>query len=82
MHFFLNQFQFATLVCCFRLKTLSHQFISPRLLKKVKKRNWVVLLATLRGIPWKECGIISRLTLNDVLSSVAQRHRFGEEQQQ
>ena len=48
----------------------------------VEKRNWIALLANLRGISWEERGISSRLTLSELLNSVAQHVRLGEEQQQ
>ena len=51
-------------------------------MKKVEKRDWVALLAYLKGISWADRGIISRLTLSELLETVAQHFRLGEEQQQ
>ena len=51
-------------------------------MKKVEKRDWVALLVYLKGFSWANRGIISRLTLSELLDTVAKHYVFGEEQQQ
>ena len=51
-------------------------------MKKVEKRDWVALLVYLKGFSWANRGIISRMTLSDILETVAKHFDFGEEQQQ
>ena len=51
-------------------------------MKKVEKRDWVALLVYLKGFSWANRGIISRLTLSELLETVAKHYDFGEEQQQ
>ena len=49
---------------------------------KVEKRDWVALLVYLKGFSWANRGIISRLTLSELLETVAKHDDFGEDQQQ
>ena len=51
-------------------------------MKKVEKRDWVALIVYLKGFSWANRGIISRVTLSELLETVAQHFRSGEEQQQ
>ena len=50
-------------------------------MKKVEKRDWVALLVYLKGFAWANRGIISRLTLSELLETVAKHYDFGEQQE-